>query len=72
MPLRCLNSHDGKSLLAFDLTPAEWDRLRADNLKELERHRTVSAKITLRAVWSKFDDGLAENEYFAKVAADYH
>ena len=34
MPLRCLNIHDGKSLLAFDLTPTEWDQLRADNLKK--------------------------------------
>ena len=40
--------------------------------EELERYRTVNAKITLRAVWSKFDDKLAENEYFAKVATDYH
>ncbi len=34
MPLRCLNNHEGKSLLAFDLTPTQWDQLRADNLKE--------------------------------------
>lgn len=33
MPLRCLNNH-GKSLSAFDLTPIEWDQLRADNRKE--------------------------------------
>ena len=30
----CLNNHDGKSLLAFDLTPTQWDQLRADNLQE--------------------------------------
>ena len=35
-------------------------------------NQTMNAKLTLRAVWSKFDDGLAENEYFAKVAVDYH
>ena len=39
MPLRCLNSHDGKSLLAIDLTPAGWDQLRADNLKK--RHLSM-------------------------------
>ena len=43
-----------------------------DTQDELERHRRVSAKVTLRAVWSKLDDGLAENEYFARVAADYN
>ena len=51
---------------------AEMNRSVEETQKELERLRTVTAKVTLRAVWSKFDDGLAENEYFAKVAADYH
>ena len=47
------------------LTPV-GERLRS------QVNQTMNAKITLRAVWSKFDDGLAENEYFADVAADYH
>ena len=51
---------------------ADINRSLEETQDELERHRTVNAKVTLRAVWSKFDDGLAENEYFAKVAADYH
>ena len=49
MPLRCLNSHDGTSLLAFDLTPTEWDRLRDDNRKE--RHLSMpccSAEVVLK------------------------
>ena len=51
---------------------AEMTRSVEETQEELERHRTVNSKITLRAVWSKFDDRLAENEYFANVAADYH
>ena len=51
---------------------AEMNRSVEETQEELERHRTVNAKVTLRAIWSKFGDGLAENEYFARVAADYH
>lgn len=39
--------------------------------EELEHHRTVATKVTLRALWSVADDRLAENEYFAQIAQDY-
>ena len=39
--------------------------------EELEHHRTVATKVTLRALWSVADDRLAENEYFARIAEDY-
>ena len=39
--------------------------------EELEHHRTVATKVTLRALWSVADDQLAENEYFARIAQDY-
>lgn len=38
---------------------------------ELEHHRTVAGKVTLRALWKAADDRLVENEYFARIAADY-
>ena len=48
---------------------AEVNRSVGEAQEELERHRAVNAKVTLRAVWGKLDDGLAENEYFARIAA---
>lgn len=39
--------------------------------EELEHHRTVATKVTLRALWSVADDRLAENEFFAQIAEDY-
>ena len=51
---------------------AEMNRSVEDTQKELEDLRKITAKRTLRAVWSKFDDRLVENEYFTKIAADYH
>ena len=49
MPLRCLNSHDGVSLLAVDLNPTEWGQLRADNLNK--RHLSMpccNAEVVLK------------------------
>ena len=51
---------------------AEMNRSVEETQEELEDLRQVTAKVALRAVWSKFDDRLAENEYFANVATDYH
>ena len=51
---------------------AEINRSVEETQEELERRRVVDAKVTLKAVWGKLDDGLAENEYFARIAADYN
>ena len=55
-----------------DRIVAEINRSVEETQEELERHRVVNAKVTLRAVWAKLDDGLAENEYFARIAGDYN
>ena len=39
--------------------------------QEVEHHRTIATKVTLRALWKMADDRLVENEYFAKIAQDY-
>lgn len=39
--------------------------------EEVEHHRTIATKMTLRALWKVADDRLAENEYFARIAQDY-
>ena len=40
--------------------------------EDLERQRMINAKSVLQDVWLKFDDKLADNEYFARIAGDYH
>ena len=39
--------------------------------EEVEHHRTIATKVTLRALWKVADDRLVENEYFARIAEDY-
>ena len=39
--------------------------------QEVEHHRTIATKVTLRALWKVADDRLVENEYVAKIAEDY-
>ncbi len=39
--------------------------------EEVEHHRTIATKVTLRALWKVADDWLVENEYFARIAQDY-
>ena len=51
---------------------SEINRTVRETQEELEHHRTLAGKVTLRAIWKGADDRLAENEYFARIAADYH
>ena len=50
---------------------SEINRTVRETQEELEYHRTLAGKVTLRAIWKGADDRLAENEYFARIAADY-
>ena len=50
---------------------SEINRTLRETEAELEHHRTLAGKVTLRALWKVADDRLAENEYFARIGADY-
>ena len=50
---------------------SEINRTVRETQAELEQQRTLAVKVTLGALWKVTDDRLAENEYFAGIAADY-